>query len=82
MELYSIEEDEIFAILTWLIDKTYERDPELYENIITELLNKFDSKRFSKEVLKYDTLNSDIIYEPAVYLLHKSLDEINQLILS
>lgn len=68
---YHIPKSTLYEILTWMLEKIYNRDMVVYENYTLRLIEIFNDTSFERTLMNYPGMDENMLYAPALYSLNK-----------
>lgn len=77
---YSIHNTEFYKMIAWSVIKIGEKDIEIYNELIEELLDRFNDLELAKIIIRFSENNSNFMIMPVQYIMKTNYKRINQII--
>ena len=77
---YSIYADEFYKMIAWSVVKIGEREFDIFNGLIRELLERFENFQLAKYVLQFSENNNQFKILPTQYILKSNCNKINEII--
>lgn len=71
VERYHISKSSLYEILTWMLEKIYYINKDVYENYVFRLMEVLDDYDFIKTLMNYPNMDETMLYAPTLYSVNK-----------
>ncbi|MEX1001962.1 MAG: RecQ family ATP-dependent DNA helicase [Crocinitomicaceae bacterium] len=71
VDRYRIPKNTLYDILTWLLEKIYNRNKLIYGDYVDRLIESLNDREFSKALINYAGANENMIFVPAVCMFNQ-----------
>ena len=77
---YSIHNTEFYKMVAWSVVKIGEKDIEIYNELIEELLDRFNDLEFAKQMMQFASEELKMVEIPFKYIMQKNCHRINHIL--
>jgi len=71
VERYHISKSSLYEILTWMLEKIYNVNQDVYENYVFRLMEVLDDYDFIKTLMNYPNIDETMLYSLTLYSVNK-----------
>ncbi len=71
IDKYNIPKNTLYDILTWLLEKIYNRNKLIYGDYVDRLIESLNDREFSKALINYAGADENMIFVPAVCIFNQ-----------